>query len=139
MNTVRLSILSGISQHFHNKNQFEIWKLWVFHTVQAQFRNACQKGVSSLFAEGNAWSTAMRSNSPGPSLLSGKKPFALIKCFVLILLNIRLFFFNYGASLVIPKKHFRSLLWSSRVAVSWWPTYHSKQNPAIWQHSWCFR
>lgn len=101
----------------------------MFDTVQPQFRNACQKGVSSLFAEESTWSTAVRSNSPAPSLLSGKS-----LCFKKMLLTIikhKIFIFLFLLwNVSCPQETSEGVSCDLSVAVSWWPSYHSRQNPA---------
>lgn len=108
LNIVRPFISPGISQHFHNKNQFMRSESFECLTLlQPQFKNACQKGVSSLFAEESTWSTAMRSNSPCPSLLSGKNLCFNKMLFIIIKRKICIFLFLLWNVISWPKKHLR--------------------------------
>lgn len=136
LNIVRPFICPGISQHFHNKKTlWDLRALSVWHCTTS-VQECCQKGVSSLFAEDSTWSTALRSNSPGPSLHRGKNLCCNKMLLTVIKLRSVFFFFYYGMSLVAPKKQLRE---SPVILV-----LQSADDPVITagkiqQHSWSLR
>lgn len=130
MNIVRPFVSPGISQHFHNKKQFmrsESFEcLTLYHLSSGMLAKRellpclLKKALEALLGDQIVLV---------PAYLV-EKTSALIKC-SLLLLNIRsVFFFLLWNVITCPQETAEGVSCDLSVAVSWWPSYLSRQNPA---------